>query len=109
MKDLYLYPEEVLTKFKDKCDCEDISFTLASLDINKCGVCYGLYKNGNNIFGHAYPVFLFNNNLYIMEATGKIGFITGFNDKRYETYFIVTKNNTYRLKNGVSFGKIAEI
>jgi len=91
-------------------NCEDVSFTMVSFDPDNMGVCYGFYypdPTKSARFGHAYPVFLFDNNLYIVETTGTAVKIDPFNDPRYMTYFIVTKNKTYRLKNGVDFGFIA--
>lgn len=105
--DFYLYPEELLTTHKKTGDCEDCSFCMASFAPEHCGVCYGFYHNEVEKYGHAYPVFLYNGNLYIAETTGDEVFLTKFEDTHYETYFIVTQKKTYRVKDGVVFGQLA--
>lgn len=106
-KDIYRYPEETLTLYKDSCDCEDVSNVMASFEPKFMGVCYGfLSPNSSTRFGHAFPVFLYNDKLYIVETTTNNVEITPFEDKRYETYYIITKENTYQLKGGVAFGRI---
>jgi hypothetical protein len=106
--DWYLYPEETLTTFKSKCDCEDVSFTMCSFKPEYMGVCYGMYHKDKESFGHAYPILLYKDKLYIIETTGNAVEMTGFFDKRYETYFIVTKDYTYRVKYGIEFGKLCD-
>lgn len=105
--DYYLYPEETLTTHKAKADCEDMSFTMSSFAPEFMGVCYGFFINGKEKFGHAYPVFLYSGKLYIVETTGDAVEITGFEDGRYETYFIITQKHTYKFKEGVEFGVLA--
>jgi hypothetical protein len=105
--DWYLYPEETLTTYKTKCDCEDVSFTMCSMLPEYMGVCYGMFhKSNKEVFGHAYPILLYNDKLFIVETTGDLVEMTGFFDKRYETYFIITKDYTYRVKYGIEFGKL---
>ncbi len=104
--DYYLYPEETLTGMRKKCDCEDVSYVMASFDHTNTAVCYGMYNSGDEKFGHAYPCFLHEGQLYIAETTGTSVNIVKFTDYRYNTYFIITKDKTYKVKSGLSFGKI---
>lgn len=107
--DFYLYPEETLTTHKDKCDCEDVSYTFASFMPSLVGVCYGFYTNAkeNQIYGHAYPVVLYDSELFIVETTGTRAELVPYSDVRYDTHFIVTKDYTYQVKSGVEFGSLA--
>jgi hypothetical protein len=93
---------------KAKCDCEDVSYTMTSFMPQLMGVCYGFYVQSEKVkFGHAYPLFLYEGKLYILETTGDRVEVAPFNDKRYDTYFIVTKDYTYKVKDGVRFGELA--
>jgi hypothetical protein len=108
--DFYLYPEEALTFMRHTCDCEDVSFVIASFDPDRAAVCYGFMtdKVTGQRFGHAYPVYLdTNDQLHIFEATGNGVVATQFDDKYYEPYFIITQSKTYKVKSGVRFGTIA--
>ena len=106
-KDRYLYPEETLTTHKRKCDCEDVSAVMTSLNPKITGQCWGFMKNGSTKFGHSFPAFLYNNKLYIVETTGNAVKIVPFESTKYEVHFIVTQDYTYRLRYGVTFGKLA--
>lgn len=105
--DFYLYPEETLTFMRKSTDCEDVSYTMASSNAKYIAVCYGYYHNGDNKFGHAYPIVLYKDKLYIVETTGNTVETSSFDDKRYETFFIITKEKTYQIKAGVRFGVLA--
>lgn len=107
-RDYYLYPNEVLTTHMDSLDCEDLSFCIASMMPDRIGVCYGYYNNGKEKFGHAFPVFVdTDGEKYIIETTGLDVSITKYGDPKYDAYFIVTKDKTYQVKDGVRFGEIA--
>ena len=105
--DYLTYPEEVLVYKKD--DCEGHAFLLASFEPNFVGVCYGYMTINNKKFGHAWNCMLYNGNLYYIETTANRGTISDWNNEAYEPHFIVTKNSTFRIKSGVSFGKLAKI
>jgi hypothetical protein len=113
--DNYSYPEETLTGMSQHCDCDDVSAVMASFEPDYCAICWGWYypqgksKNESNNFGHAFPVFLWNDKLYIVETTGDSVEIVEMNDDRYEVIYFVTKDNTYKVKGGVVFGRIVDI
>lgn len=103
--DYYLYPEETIAL--KKADCEDHAYLVASLDPN-IGIAYGFFEDGDNRYGHAWNVIVEDTNLYNIETTGNTVEITlAETDRRYQCYFIVTKNGFYRLKGGVEFGYVA--
>lgn len=109
--DYYLYPEETLTTMSQQCDCEDVSFVMASLKPDSFAVAYGFwYMNGRDKpkFGHAFPVFVYEDKLYIVETTGDSVEITSANSNLYEIVYLITKDNTYRVLPGIEFGKLAE-
>lgn len=109
-EDFYIYPNEAL-KIK-LCDCEDHSYTVASIE-PEIGVAYGFYypntKTSKTKTGHAFNVFVLNDKLYILETTGDRGEIIPYEgNNKYDINFIVTKNNTYMLDGSVEFGVIAQ-
>ena len=103
-KDYYLYPEETLTGMRKKCDCEDVSFVMGSFKPNISAVAFGYFHKKSGKYGHAWPVFLYSDKLYIVETTGDFVEIVENDDKRYEAVYYVTQNFTYKAKNGVTFG-----
>lgn len=105
--DYFLYPEEALTGMSQATDCEDVSNLVASLKSEICATCYGFMTVGKSKFGHAFPVFLYQNKLYIVETTGDSVEIVPIEDNRYDPVFFITLNNTYRTRTGVEFGKLA--
>lgn len=109
--DYYLYPEESLTGMSQYTDCEDVSFVMASLKPNVCAVAYGFYRpegmTGKRQFGHAFPVFVYNDLLYVVETTGDSADIREVDNNVYEPIYYVTKNHMYKVRGGVDFGKIA--
>jgi hypothetical protein len=106
--DYYYFPAETLTGGHKTTDCDDVSFAIASFEPEVCAVVFGMYNDGKNRFGHAYPVFLYEGELYILEATGRAAELIKFNDPRYEPHILITQNETYRAKYGLNFGKLAE-
>ncbi|MGM0641508.1 MAG: hypothetical protein ACQESN_08820 [Thermotogota bacterium] len=102
-RDFYTYPEEVLKLGKE--DCESHSFLVSSIDTD-FGVAYGFYnkdgfKYSDKGTGHAFNVFIKNNNLYILETTGSNAQIHWYNpqekSEKYHIYFIVTPKFTYDM------------
>jgi hypothetical protein len=106
-KDVYLYPEETIVYLK--ADCEDHAFLVSSLE-PEIGVVYGYKteKNGNK-YGHAWNLFKYNQKLYILDTVNKVAEIYPFDTNGYESYFVITKDNTYQVRTGVVFGKIAKL
>lgn len=105
--DYYLYPSETLTGKRDVTDCEELAFLLASIYPDRVAAAYGFLTKGKQRFGHAFPVFLYNNKLYIIEMTGTKAEIIAYPDARYEAYYFITTNHTYELNGSVRFGEIA--
>src|SRR6056297_1625812 len=105
--DYYLYPSETLITKRDTVDCEDLSFLITSLDADSCATAYGFYNNGTERFGHAFPVWLYRGQLYIIETTGDSADMYRFPNAKYEVHYFITKNHTYMVKGGVRFGEIA--
>jgi hypothetical protein len=106
--DYYFFPNETLTGGRAITDCDDVSAAMASFEPEISAFCFGYYNDGVNKFGHAFPVFLYEGQLYIIETTGKAAEVVSFKDSRYDVVFIVTQFNTYRVRGGVTFGKLAE-
>jgi hypothetical protein len=107
--DYYYYPEETLTGQRKQCDCEDVSFTMASFNADISCVAYGFYNHPQTKqrFGHAFPVFVYDDNLYIVETTGDSVELVPFEDERYEPCFLITATKTYQVRSGVQFGNLA--
>ena len=107
--DEYLYPAEVLTFMIQSADCEDMAFTVVSMRPEITCYNYGFYHNleENKDFCHAWPSFIFNGDEYVVEFTLDKFQITKLPDPRYDAYFKGTKDFTYEVKKGVSFGIIA--
>ncbi len=103
--DYLTYPEEVLVYQKD--DCEGHAFVMASFTPTIVGVCYGFLTQNGKRFGHAWNVLLYKDEIYHVETTGSRVNIYPWSEEKYEPHFVVTKDNTYQLKTGVSFGKLA--
>ncbi len=104
--DYYLYPEEIIVSKRG--DCEDHSFLLSSL-VDGIYSAYGFYVEDNgNKFGHAFNVFEEDDKVYIVDTVGDTPVIRNYPDKNFDIYFIITKDSTYKLKGGVSFGILAE-
>ncbi len=100
--DYYLYPAESLAR--KKCDCEDHAFVEASCHPN-IGVAYGYAKN---IGWHAFNVFIHSFNLYVLDTVGDSSYTELFKDNGdYKINFIITRDNTYKVTAGTSFGKLA--
>jgi hypothetical protein len=106
--DYYYFPAETLTGGNKTTDCDDVSFAIASFEPEFCAVVFGMFNDGKQRFGHAYPIFLYENKLYILEATGTAAELIPFNDSRYESHIIITQRETYRAKYGLNFGTLAE-
>lgn len=113
--DIYLHPSEVLTFMLKSLDCDDCAHALASLFADHCCVNLGKYiydrmayvqDNTKGFFWHAWPAFLDNGSLYIVETTGKTGEVVPVTDKRFEPHLIYTKKKTYRLVD-TQFGWLA--
>lgn len=113
--DDYLYAEESLTGMSQFTDCEDVCNVMSSLEPEVMASNYGFYypegksKNPSNRFGHAFPSFVYQDKLYYVETTGNSVEIVPESDDRYESIIMVTKNNTYKLKDGVTFGKLLDL
>lgn len=91
--------------------CEDHSFVVASTNV-EFGICWGFLNRGNEHIGHAFNCFIYNDTLYTLDTTGnsvdiKKWDVNNTSDSNYEIYFIITKENAYRVKSGVSFGEMA--
>ena len=105
-EDYYLFVSEILAL--KKADCEKMSYVLASCFPKLVGVlyCVSTYAS-DKPYGHAVPVFLYDNELYIADSWyGDKSFIERLDYAKYmyEGYFIITKRATYFIKNG-EFGK----
>jgi hypothetical protein len=110
--DFYNYPEETIAI--KKADCECISNTIASFMPEEIGVAYGFYnyngyKEYDKGFGHAFNVFLWNNELYISEGTTNDAEIHWYNPEnskeKYHILFIITKDYTYKCTDeNIEFG-----
>lgn len=104
LDDEYCYPNETIVLAKD--DCEGHAILMASLD-NNIGLCYGMCGST----GHAFNVFLYNNELYCIETNS----VSDFGDNArifkysgqtlYDIHWIMTKNHTYKINpNASDFG-----
>jgi hypothetical protein len=89
--------------------CEDMSFVTASVRPEICGIAYGIYHNKKESkdFGHAWPVFVYKDELYVVELTTSQFEMIKLPDDRYDAYYYVTAGNTYKVKDGIAFGFIA--
>lgn len=102
--DYYQSPAETLSSGKG--DCEDHAFVLASALPKTVGVAYGFYSNG---VGHAFNVFVFNEELWIADTVTSECVIHRYNSTGhgYTIHFIITPEHTYMLKPTVEFGRLA--
>lgn len=103
--DVYLLPSEVFTFAIKKVDCEDCANALVSLNAEYAANIYGFLTVNGKRFGHSYPMFIDEQDrAFIVETTGNNGEILQFDDSNYEHHIIITKNCTYRVREGVNFG-----
>ena len=104
--DYYLYPNEIILGQSD--DCEGHSYLLSSCD-NRIGVAYGYLTQGKRKFGHAFNVFVYENELYIADTTGDSIHIEKYGkDSNYYIHYIITHNKSYELDGSVVFGVLKE-
>ena len=75
------------------------------------GIAYGFKEEPKgNRYGHAFNVFIYNNYLYILDTVTNSAHIELFKpNSKYTIHYIITEKNTYKVKGGVSFGKIAKL
>lgn len=108
--DEYLYPAETLTYMIQEADCEDCSFMTASMRSEIACYAIGIYHNQEEKkdFGHAFPMFLYQGDLFVVEFTTNRLEIVKLPDPRYDPYFIITKDHTYQVKAGLAFGYLAQ-
>jgi len=112
MVDFYNYPEEVLVI--KLADCECIANTITSLFHKKIGTGYGFYNHKgysetDKGLGHAFNVFVWNNDLYIAEGTGTRAVLHRYNptdkNEQYHLLFVITKDYTYKCTDeNIEFG-----
>ncbi len=99
--DYYLYSNETLARRKG--DCEDHAFVVSSI-YPKLGVAYGWAKN---IGWHAFNVFSYNNELYILDTVENSAYIMSYDKSNYKINYIITEANCYEIDGSVQFGTIA--
>lgn len=103
--DYYLYPNEILSLGWG--DCEDHAYVACSAypDI---GGAWGFYRTDkeDDWGGHAFNVFVYNDELYVLETTGNRGKIYRYEDtEKYKIHYIITKNKTFILDDSARFGR----
>ena len=108
-EDYYSYPNEALALKNE--DCEGHAFVVASMFPDIFGVAYGFKEEPKgNKFGHAYNTFIHNNSLYILDTVGNTAYTELYKENsNYTIHYIITENHTYKIKGGVSFGRITRI
>jgi hypothetical protein len=107
--DYYQLPFE--TNILRKGDCEDSSFyRVSKLKSNgsgaNFGVAFGLYKGG----GHAFPIFIKDDEIYILEATTS-DYVPILYSKQsdYEIYYISNERKSWCVNSDLVFGKLMEV
>ena len=102
--DYYQTPAETIAIKKG--DCEDFAFILASVFPEQLGVAYGFYRNG---IGHAFNVFMWNDELWIVDASNHRSEMYRVDGKNHDyiIHFIITPKHTYLVRMGVEFGNLA--
>lgn len=99
--DYYLYPNETITSKKG--DCEDHTFINMSAH-EELGGAWGFFGT----VGHAFNVFVKNDDLFILDTVGAQSDIELYKeDSEYKIHYIITKNHAYQVKGGISFGNLA--
>lgn len=99
--DYYLSPSETLQLREG--DCEDHVFISCSVHPEIAGA-WGFYKTT----GHAFNVFVFLNELWILDTVGDTPIILKYKDQKdYTINYIITRDNTYEVDGSTDFGEIA--
>jgi hypothetical protein len=105
--DYYLSCEEFIALLKG--DCEDHANLVASL-ISEVGVAYGFFHpNAKTKYGHAFNVFVYMNQLYVLDTVGDFVYLEkfAFASEKYSINYIITKTKTYCVDGSVKFGELA--
>lgn len=101
--DHYEYPAEALAI--KTVDCEGHAFLVSSIEPG-LAVAYGFYDNGKKRIGHAFNVFVEDDELYVLETTGNKAQIYKYSDQdKYKIHYIFTARKTYVLDDSVKFGR----
>lgn len=100
--DYYLYPNETLAR--EKADCEDHAFVVASCHKELGGAWGFLGKDG-----HAFNCFMQDNKLYVLDTVGTTAVVKEYvSDCGYDIEYIITKDHAYQVGDGtIRFGEIA--
>jgi len=99
--DYYLLPSETIALSAG--DCEDFAFLLSSLN-RDIAIAYG----SHSIAGyHAFNLFVFDDELYVLDATNEKNPILKYANSEYRINYIITFQKTYIVDGSVNFGTIA--
>lgn len=101
--DRYEYPNKAI--IHKEVDCEGHSAVVSSLE-PEIGIAYGYYiQDKKTKYGHAFNVFVCDEQLYILETTGTKAEIYKYPNPKYDIHWIFTQNSTYQCKaRPVQFG-----
>ena len=112
MDDFYHYIAESI--IDGRSDCESQCFAVSSIDPDNFGVAFGNTQKDNKGTWHAWNVFVYNDELWVLETNSVANFPNGGNtwirkvkDSNYTMDWIFTKHKTYRARGSTHFGTIA--
>ena len=102
--DYYFYPWETLITKID--DCEGHAYLVSSLE-PEIAVAYGFRLIGDDWCGHAFNLFIADNELYILDTVSNNAEIYKFSEVKdidYKLNYIITKNFCFIVDRSVIFG-----
>ena len=111
MPDFYHYIAESI--IDGRSDCESHCFAVSSIDPDNFGIAFGNTQKDNKGTWHAWNVFVYNNELWVLETNSVANFPNGGNtwirkvkDSNYTMDWIFTKHKTFKVRGSTHFGHI---